>query len=93
MRRASHRLGFTASLLIHGGLLGGLWLVFIGWFVLSAARGSTTQMVLERGLSGLSVREVVDPDPPNVVVAGSDQPFDAVAIVCGLVLFEPLMND
>jgi Zn-dependent protease len=54
-----------------GNLLGGLWLVFIGWFVLSAARGSTTQMVLERGLSGLSVREVVDPDPPMVTRAAS----------------------
>lgn len=26
MKRGSHRLGFAASLLIHGGLLGGLWL-------------------------------------------------------------------
>jgi Zn-dependent protease/predicted transcriptional regulator len=54
-----------------GNLLGGLWLVFIGWFVLSAARGSTAQVVLERGLSALSVGEVVDTDPPMVSRASS----------------------
>ena len=69
---ATGLIGLGILIAIPGGnLLGGLWLVFIGWFVLSAARGSTTQMVLERGLSLLRVREVVDSDPPTVSRAAS----------------------
>lgn len=52
-------------------LVGGLWLVLIGWFVLGAARGSTTQLVLQRGLATLHVRDVVDTDPPMVSRAAS----------------------
>ncbi len=39
--------GIFAALLA-GQLLGGLWLVFIGWFLLSAARATVDQMMIER---------------------------------------------
>lgn len=42
-----------------GQLLGGLWLVFIGWFLLSAARATVGQVVLERILESVRVGDVM----------------------------------
>lgn len=44
----------------------GLWLVFIGWFLLSASRESYAQMVLTDGLQGLRVADVMSTDFPTV---------------------------
>lgn len=41
-----------------GQIVGGLWLAFIGWFLLSAARASVGQLVLERVLSRVPVGQV-----------------------------------
>jgi CBS domain-containing protein len=39
---------------------GGLWLAFIGWFLLDAARSSRMQLKLTQALAGVKVRDVMD---------------------------------
>lgn len=52
--------------MLFGGLLGGLWLVFIGWFLNNAAQQSYQQLVLRRALSGVEVSRVMTTDFPHV---------------------------
>lgn len=40
--------------------VGGLWMAFIGWFLLSAARSSVTQMYAKENLEAMRVGEVYD---------------------------------
>jgi Zn-dependent protease len=46
-----------------GGDLGGLWLIVLGSFVLSAAHAEQHQAELERDLGGVLVRDVMTPRP------------------------------
>ncbi len=46
--------------------INGLWMVFIGWFLLSASRESYAQMVVTEGLRGLRVADVMSRDFPVV---------------------------
>jgi len=46
-----------------GGLFGGVWSVFLGWFLLSAARSEQTGALIRQALSGISVAEVMTPNP------------------------------
>jgi CBS-domain-containing membrane protein len=48
---------------VAGGLFGGVWSVFLGWFLLSAARAEQTGALMRQALSGISVAEVMTPDP------------------------------
>lgn len=57
-------LGVLAVLL--GGGLGGLWLVFIGWFLLAAAEAELAGAETHEALSGLSVGEVMATKPVTV---------------------------
>ena len=43
-----------------GANLGGLWLAFIGWFLLDASRGSLLQAELMSGLRGVRVADIMD---------------------------------
>lgn len=61
---------FIAGLLMLAGvgviflehnLLSGLWLVFIGWFLLSASRSAVGAIEVERILGGVPVRDVLEP--------------------------------
>jgi len=74
--------------LLGGNLFSGLWLVFIGWFLLSAARGSTLRTVLKRQLGGIPASRAAAPLEPlvggdwtvaeaieNVVLAGGRRAF------------------
>ena len=45
-----------------GAGFNGLWLAFIGWFLLSASRESYAQMVISEGLRGLRVGDVMSRD-------------------------------
>ena len=54
-------------LLLGGLLLDGLWLMFIGWFLLGAARGEAANLQLEGVLRGLTARDVMRADFPSVV--------------------------
>src|SRR5229473_665229 len=50
----------------NGAGFGGLWLTFIGWFLLDAARSSYTQSEILKHLRGVSVRDVMTHDWPAI---------------------------
>ena len=56
-----------------GAILGGLWLAVIGWFLSNAAEATLLQTTIDQGLSGVRVRDAMDPNPPSV------SPNDSVA--------------
>lgn len=49
-----------------GATLGGLWLIFIGWFLTTAARSSYEQLVMRQALSGVPVERVMTTDVPEI---------------------------
>ena len=49
-----------------GANFGGLWLAFIGWFLLDASRRSHVQVALLEGLRGRPVSDIMDRDCPTV---------------------------
>jgi Zn-dependent protease len=49
------------------GNLGGLWIAFIGWFLLNAAQASVTSVVMREALRGITVSQVMQPAPPAVL--------------------------
>ena len=46
-----------------GASVGGLWLVFIGWFILAAARAEEADTLTRDALGGLRVTDVMSPRP------------------------------
>jgi Zn-dependent protease/predicted transcriptional regulator len=63
-------LGAVTALTNHpqalGGPVGGLWLSFIGWFILSAAKQSQAQVEARGALEGLRVADIMSPDLQTV---------------------------
>lgn len=49
-----------------GWLVGGVWMVFIGWFVLVAARNEESQVLTRQALTGVRVGDVMTPHPRTV---------------------------
>jgi len=45
------------------GALSGLWLVFLGWFLMSAARSEEAQVMMRGALGGVRVGDVMSRDP------------------------------
>jgi Zn-dependent protease/predicted transcriptional regulator len=58
-----------------GANFGGLWMAFIGWFLLEASRGSYLQAELMSGLRGVRVADIMDRDCPIVDAHLSLQDF------------------
>lgn len=54
------------SFLVTDGFIGGLWLVFIGWFLGHAARMSYQQVLLQELLGPLTAAQAMSPDPETV---------------------------
>jgi Zn-dependent protease/CBS domain-containing protein len=52
-----------ATFVFAGSLIGGVWSVFLGWFLLGAARSEEAGSLIRQALSGISVREVMTPNP------------------------------
>lgn len=52
--------------LITGSWFSGLWLAFIGWFLLNAAQESVLQMSMRSALSGLTAEDIMTRDCPTV---------------------------
>lgn len=57
--------GFLEIMML-GALVGGLWLIFIGWFLAGAARSSYEQLVVRQALSGIPVDRVMTTDVPEI---------------------------
>lgn len=51
---------------IAGDLIGGLWLIFIGWFLTGAARSSYQQLLVRNALSGVAIEQVMTTDVPVI---------------------------
>ena len=64
-------MGFAFLLIAYGlltffvsfSVVGGIWSVFLGWFLLSAARAEEFGGLIRQALSGVSVAEVMTPSP------------------------------
>jgi len=68
-----------------GSILDGLWLGFIGWFLLSAAQSANAQVMLTSVLRGVTVGEVMNPKPTTVAANISlQQLVDAYFLPGGL---------
>ncbi|MBP1706831.1 MAG: Zn-dependent protease (includes SpoIVFB) [Chloroflexi bacterium] len=56
-----------------GGLISGIWLVFIGWFLTSAADNAMREQTMQEQLAGVHVKDVMDRFPecvnPNAPVS------------------------
>ena len=69
--RAGQAVGFIFIMLgilqyFGGAGIGGLWIAFIGWFLLQAARESYLQIGLTHALAGVRVADVMSRDCPTV---------------------------
>jgi Zn-dependent protease/CBS domain-containing protein len=60
----------AAAAVFAGQIIGGLWMVLIGWFVLSASRAEVGHVVLERILGGQRIGDLMVP-VDRACVAGS----------------------
>ncbi len=49
-----------------GNLIGGIWIGFIGWFLLIAAQSANTEVVLQSMFRGVTVEEVMNTSPMTV---------------------------
>jgi len=77
-----------------GANFGGLWLAFIGWFLLDASRASYVQVELMAGLRGRSVADIMDRDCPTVEGHLSLQDFvNEYLLRSGRRCFVVLQND
>jgi Zn-dependent protease/CBS domain-containing protein len=52
-----------ATFIFAGSLIGGLWSVFLGWFLLSAARSEEVGGLIRQALAGMTVAQVMTPNP------------------------------
>jgi Zn-dependent protease len=50
-------------LIVAAGGLGGIWFVFLGWFLLVAARAEATHLLVREALAGVRVRDVMTAHP------------------------------
>ena len=57
-------LGFFQLLV--GEIIGGMWLIFIGFFLEQAATSGYQQTLLRESLTGTKVKEIMSPDPISV---------------------------
>lgn len=57
---------FGVELPLIRGSLGGLWLAFIGWFLLTAAQESVAQVAVREALAGLRAADVMSHEVPTI---------------------------
>lgn len=60
-------IGLGFFLAISGPILNGIWFMFIGWFLLNAARSENSQMQLDTILRPLRAKHVMHPEFVNVL--------------------------
>lgn len=59
-------LGLFQAFAVRGAFVGGLWLVFIGWFLYASAGSEITQHEVREKLSGVTVAELIRDGWPTV---------------------------
>ena len=59
-------LGIWVAFFVSGGLLNGIWFIFIGWFLNSAADNSRREATLREHLTGVLVEQVMQKDIESV---------------------------
>jgi Zn-dependent protease/CBS domain-containing protein len=59
-------IGLGIAMFVFYGSFSGAWLVFLGWFLLSAATSEARFYAAREALSGLRVRDLMTPDPVTV---------------------------
>lgn len=52
-----------ATFVFTGSVIGGVWSVFLGWFLLSAARSEEVGGLIRQALTGITVGDVMTPNP------------------------------
>jgi Zn-dependent protease/CBS domain-containing protein len=66
-------IGIGVARIMSGVVAGGLWLMFIGWFVLQAAQSGYQQALLRQALRGVEARDVMREEiaavPPDLTLA------------------------
>ena len=68
-------MAFGLIQMFSGSFIGGVWMLFIGWFLVGAARQSYEQLLLQQALSGVEVRNVMTSEVPAVSPQTSVQDF------------------
>ncbi|WP_414550767.1 site-2 protease family protein [Anabaena sp. CCY 0017] len=56
-------ISFGALEMFGRAILGGLWLILIGWFLYNAAESSYEELLLRTSLEGVQAREIMTPHP------------------------------
>src|SRR5579871_2627975 len=56
-------IGWGIYLLLHGDWVGGVWSIFIGWFLMQTAQSSYQQVVMRDALRGEPVGRFMNPQP------------------------------
>jgi Zn-dependent protease/CBS domain-containing protein len=76
-----------------GALIGGLWFLFIGWFVRTAAEAGFRQHVLRESLEGVTAAEMMSRNPQTVPAAMTLQDFVEDFILDGRHRGYPVVED
>ncbi len=58
---------------IGGNFIGGIWLVFLGWFLQGAAGRNRSEASFDASIVGVKVKDVMDADPPTIDPAATIQ--------------------
>lgn len=53
----------VADFFLSGNVINGLWSVFLGWFLLTAARSEESDVLIRQALTGITVGRVMTPNP------------------------------
>ncbi len=67
--------GASVALGSKENIVNGLWMAFIGWFLLNAAKSSQGAMIFERAIKGAKARDVMNAEPPVVAADISLEEF------------------
>lgn len=59
-------IGLGVALLVVGNVVGGIWMAFIGWFLLQAGGAEARQVTLAERLEGVLVRDLMTASPVTV---------------------------
>jgi Zn-dependent protease/CBS domain-containing protein len=76
-----------------GAIIGGLWFLFIGWFVRTAADAGFRQHVVRESLEGVAARRLMTPDPHSVPEATTIAEFVQDFILEGRHRAYPVVRD